>query len=86
MTVCNLYAGMLTEIERFSKHVHGVATLFQDMVQALPYWVDDDSVRASMLNSAPEQPVEVAVTYVTFLSLAFPVSSILILAFERKII
>lgn len=55
-------SGMLTEIDKFSKHIHGTATLFSDMVQALPYWVDDESVRASMLSSAPEQSVEVAPT------------------------
>ncbi|KAH7623032.1 hypothetical protein Ndes2526B_g02326 [Nannochloris sp. 'desiccata'] len=55
-------SGMLTEIDRFSKHIHGTATLFPDAVQALPYWVDDESVRASMLSSAPEQSVEVAPT------------------------
>ena len=55
-------AGLLTDIEKFSKHIHGTATLFPDMVQALPYWVDDESVRASMLTSAPEQVVEIAPT------------------------
>jgi SPX domain protein involved in polyphosphate accumulation len=55
-------SGLLTEIDRFSKHIHGTATLFPDAVQALPYWVDDESVRASMLSSAPEQSVEVAPT------------------------
>ena len=55
-------SGLLTEIDRFSKHIHGTATLFPDAVQALPYWVDDESVRASMLSSAPEQAVEVAPT------------------------
>lgn len=53
-------SGMLTEIDRFSKHIHGAAALFPDSVQALPYWVDDESVRASMLCSAPEPPVDVA--------------------------
>ena len=55
-------SGMLTEIDKFSKHIHGTATLFPDMVQALPYWVDDESVRASMLTSAPELEIEVAPT------------------------
>ncbi|EFN52611.1 hypothetical protein CHLNCDRAFT_58814 [Chlorella variabilis] len=63
-------SGLLTEVHKFSKYIHGTATLFPDMVQAVPYWVDDESgagrrgsgggVRASMLMSAPEQPADVA--------------------------
>ncbi|GAB4819711.1 hypothetical protein N2152v2_006757 [Parachlorella kessleri] len=61
-----LDSGLLTEVHKFSKFIHGTATLFPDMVQAsvagtaVPYWVDDESVRASMLMSAPEQPAELA--------------------------
>lgn len=54
------FAGLLSEIDGFRKNLHGTATLYPDVIQALPYWVDDESVRASMLSSAPEQPVEVA--------------------------
>ena len=54
-----LESGLLTEVSKFSKYIHGVATLFADMVQAVPYWVDDETVRASMLLSAPEPPQEV---------------------------
>lgn len=46
-------SGMLTEVHKFSKFIHGTCTLFPDMVQAVPYWVDDESVRPSMLMSAP---------------------------------
>lgn len=35
--------GLLTEVHKFSKFIHGTATLFPDMVQAVPYWVDDES-------------------------------------------
>ncbi|RMZ52859.1 hypothetical protein APUTEX25_000978, partial [Auxenochlorella protothecoides] len=52
-------SGLLTEVSKFSKYIQGVATLFADMVQAVPYWVDDEVVRASMLLSAPELPAEV---------------------------
>eukprot|EP00887_Chlorella_sp_A99_P007158 scaffold2.g7158.t1 len=55
-------SGLLTEVHKFSKFIHGTATLFPDMVQAVPYWVDDESVRASMLMSAPDQPAELAPT------------------------
>lgn len=50
-----LDSGYLTEVHKFSKFIHGTCTLFPDMVQAVPYWVDDESVRASMLMSAPNK-------------------------------
>lgn len=55
-----LDSGLLLEVHKFSKCIHGVAALFPDAVQAVPYWVDDHTVRASMLLSAPDAPVEIA--------------------------
>jgi SPX domain protein involved in polyphosphate accumulation len=52
-----LDSGYLTEVHKFSKFIHGTATLFPEMVRAVPYWVDDESVRASMIASAPEKPL-----------------------------
>ncbi|GLC44294.1 hypothetical protein PLESTB_000761900 [Pleodorina starrii] len=52
-----LDSGYLTEVHKFSKFIHGSATLFPGDVRAVPYWVDDESVRASMLASAPS-PLE----------------------------
>lgn len=51
-----LESGYLTEVHKFSKFIHGTATLFPDMVRAVPYWVDDESVRSSMLASAATPP------------------------------
>ncbi|KAK9825865.1 hypothetical protein WJX81_006134 [Elliptochloris bilobata] len=51
-----LDSGYLTEVHKFSKFIHGSATLLPDLVQAVPYWVDDESVRPSMLQSAPAPP------------------------------
>lgn len=51
-----LDSGYLTEVHKFSKFIHGSATLFPGDVRAVPYWVDDESVRASMLASAPQPP------------------------------
>ncbi|KAF6262836.1 VTC domain-containing protein [Scenedesmus sp. NREL 46B-D3] len=48
-----LDSGYLTEVHKFSKFIHGSCTLFPELVQAVPYWVDDESVRPSMLLSAP---------------------------------
>ena len=44
------------QVHKFSKFIHGSATLLPDLVQAVPYWVDDESVRPSMLQSAPAPP------------------------------
>ncbi len=44
-------SGMLTEVHKFSKFIHGCATLFPDDVQAVPYWTDDESIRDSILQS-----------------------------------
>eukprot|EP00878_Enallax_costatus_P037167 GHUV01041967.1.p1 GENE.GHUV01041967.1~~GHUV01041967.1.p1 ORF type:complete len:392 (+),score=107.62 GHUV01041967.1:183-1358(+) len=51
-----LESGYLTEVHKFSKFIHGTCTLFPELVQAVPYWVDDESVRPSMLSSAPPPP------------------------------
>ena len=45
-------SGMLTEVHKFSKFIHGCCTLIPHRVRAVPYWVDDSSVRPSMLKSA----------------------------------
>lgn len=44
------------QVHKFSKFIHGTATLLPDMVQAVPYWVDDESLRPS-INSSTPQPV-----------------------------
>eukprot|EP00877_Chromochloris_zofingiensis_P009475 jgi/Chrzof1/4781/Cz14g26070.t1 len=54
-----LDSGFLTEVHKFSKFIHGSCTLFPELVQAVPYWVDDESVRPSMLLSAPAQPADI---------------------------
>ena len=46
----------MTDVYAFSKMLHGVATLLPDSLQAVPYWVDDESVRASMAASGPSPP------------------------------
>ena len=47
----------LLQVHKFSKFIHGTATLLPDMVQAVPYWVDDESLRPS-INSSTPQPVQ----------------------------
>ena len=45
-------SGLLTEVHKFSKYMHGCAALFPDIVQEVPYWVDDVSLRQSLQLSA----------------------------------
>ncbi|PSC73528.1 ABC transporter C family member 2 isoform A [Micractinium conductrix] len=47
-------SGLVTEVHKSSKFIHGTAVLFPDMVQAVPYWIDDESIRASILASAAD--------------------------------
>jgi len=44
-------SGLCTQVHKFSKYLHGCATLLYDQVQALPYWCDDASIRPSILRS-----------------------------------
>ena len=43
-----LASGMVCEVFKFSKFIHGCAVLMQDDVQAVPYWVDDPSLELSI--------------------------------------
>merc|ERR1711871_1462697 len=42
---------MLYEVHKFSKFIHGCATLLPEDVQAVPYWVDDASLVESIIAS-----------------------------------
>lgn len=44
-------SGMLYEVHKFSKFIHGCATLLPEYVRNVPYWVDDASIRDSILRS-----------------------------------
>ncbi|KAL7472453.1 hypothetical protein ACHAXS_012788 [Conticribra weissflogii] len=44
-------SGMLYEVHKFSKFIHGCAVLLPEYVRSVPYWVDDASVRESILRS-----------------------------------
>jgi len=45
-------SGYLTEVHKFSEFIHGRTTLFPDQVQAVPYWIDDYSIRESIVHLA----------------------------------
>ena len=44
-------SGLLYECHKYSKYVHGCCVLLQDDVRAVPYWVDDVSLRDSIIAS-----------------------------------
>lgn len=48
-------SGMLYECHKYSKFVHGCATLLPDDVQAVPYWMDDVSLRQSIIDSGAQR-------------------------------
>ncbi len=50
--VCIIGSLLDVQVHKFSKFIHGTATLLPDMIAAVPYWIDDESVRPSMLQSA----------------------------------
>jgi SPX domain protein involved in polyphosphate accumulation/uncharacterized membrane protein YidH (DUF202 family) len=42
---------MLLEVHKFSKFIHGSATLLPEEVQSVPYWIDEPSLRSSIMAS-----------------------------------
>jgi len=44
-------SGMLYEVHKFSKFIHGCATLLPEDVTSVPYWIDDISIRESIIAS-----------------------------------
>ena len=47
-------SGLITEVHKMSKFIHGTAVLFPELVQAVPYWIDDESIRDSIVASGPD--------------------------------
>ncbi len=46
--ISDLNNGMLHEVHKFSKFIHGCAALLPEDVQSIPYWIDDPSLRPSL--------------------------------------
>jgi SPX domain protein involved in polyphosphate accumulation len=44
-------SGMLMQVHKFSKFIHGCATLMPEDVYAVPYWIDDPSIADSIISS-----------------------------------
>eukprot|EP00596_Hydrurales_sp_CCMP1899_P008312 CAMPEP_0119042730 /NCGR_PEP_ID=MMETSP1177-20130426/16114_1 /TAXON_ID=2985 /ORGANISM="Ochromonas sp, Strain CCMP1899" /LENGTH=664 /DNA_ID=CAMNT_0007009715 /DNA_START=325 /DNA_END=2319 /DNA_ORIENTATION=+ len=47
-------SGMLMEVHKFSKFIHGCAVLLPEEVRAVPYWIDDVSLAQSIRQSGAE--------------------------------
>lgn len=48
-------SGLLYECHKYSKYVHGCAVLLPEDVQAVPYWIDDVSLRQSIIDSGGQR-------------------------------
>ena len=48
-------SGMLYECHKYSKFVHGCAVLLPEDVQSVPYWVDDVSLRQSIIDCGAQR-------------------------------
>lgn len=53
-----LSSGIPREVHKFSKFIHGCAVLLPEEVQAMPYWIDDPSLRESIAASGSENILE----------------------------
>mmetsp|Transcript_16457 Transcript_16457/g.27503 ORF Transcript_16457/g.27503 Transcript_16457/m.27503 type:complete len:711 (-) Transcript_16457:289-2421(-) len=51
-------SGMLMQVHKFSKFIHGCATLMPDDVQAVPYWIDDPTLKDSITQSGAANILE----------------------------
>lgn len=49
---------LVMQVHKFSKFIHGCATLMPDEVTAFPYWIDDASLKASLKNSPAAELLE----------------------------
>ena len=48
-------SGMLYECHKFSKYIHGCMVLLPEDIRAAPYWVDDVTLRQSIIDSGAER-------------------------------
>jgi hypothetical protein len=53
-----LDSGMLMQVHKFSKFIHGCATLMPEDVQAVPYWIDDPTLKDSIVQSGAANILE----------------------------
>lgn len=53
-----LRSGKLLEVHKYSKFIHGCAVLLGDEVQDVPYWIDDASLKESIVKSGAQKILE----------------------------
>jgi hypothetical protein len=53
-----LDSGMLLEVHKFSKFIHGCAVLLPQDVVGVPYWIDDPTLAQSIKTSGAEEVLE----------------------------
>ena len=51
-------SGLLSQVHKFSKFIHGCAVLMPDEVQSVPYWIDDATLKPSIMSSGAESILE----------------------------
>ena len=51
-------SGLVSEVHKFSKYIHGCAVLLRDDVIAYPYWLDDPSLRKSIEESGAGEALQ----------------------------
>jgi len=44
-------SGLIYEVHKYSKFIHGCSVLLPDYVQSVPYWIDDASIRDTIIAS-----------------------------------
>jgi hypothetical protein len=55
-----LDSGMLLEVHKFSKFIHGCAVLLPEDVVGVPYWIDDPTLAPSIRSSGAEEVLELS--------------------------
>lgn len=56
-----IHSGMLLEVHKFSKFIHGCAVLLPEDVRAMPYWIDDVTLADSIHSSGAGRILEKSV-------------------------
>jgi SPX domain protein involved in polyphosphate accumulation/uncharacterized membrane protein YidH (DUF202 family) len=50
-----LDGGMVMQVHKFSKFIHGAAVLMPEEVRGIPYWIDDSSLKDSITRSGAQR-------------------------------
>ena len=53
-----LNSGLVHEVHKFSKFIHGTAVLLPEEIREVPYWIDDSSLTTSIVRSGATKVLE----------------------------